>query len=211
MKNVRLLFGLLLGAAVMTTACDGGGYTEVDPISGCIDPAATNYNPDAEEDDGSCMYGDGTGGAGGTGGTGGGVDLTQIPSIEILEINLTSFDFGGQGESGELEFFTEVYNHGSGQWMFVGVNNTNSCMEVAASGDLPVDLLCPNSLVIDNDHFNSQIQLEVADADVNTDDDYFGTVSFTPADYIDASTGSKTITLSNTSGIGYTLEIFISW
>ena len=30
--------------------------TEPEPIEGCTDPEANNYDEDAEEDDGSCEY-----------------------------------------------------------------------------------------------------------------------------------------------------------
>lgn len=38
------------------TAAQGGGGDPADPIRGCTDATATNYNASAEEDDGSCEY-----------------------------------------------------------------------------------------------------------------------------------------------------------
>ena len=32
------------------------GYVTQEPIKGCTDPAAVNYNPDAVENDLSCLY-----------------------------------------------------------------------------------------------------------------------------------------------------------
>ncbi len=40
-------------SGTVTTEDDGGGS---DPVYGCTDPAATNYNPDATASDGSCQY-----------------------------------------------------------------------------------------------------------------------------------------------------------
>ena len=40
-----------------STVCGGGG---TDPVLGCTDPNADNYNPDATEDDGSCSYAPGS-------------------------------------------------------------------------------------------------------------------------------------------------------
>jgi hypothetical protein len=34
----------------------GGGSTAPDPVFGCTDPEANNYNPSATDDDGSCTY-----------------------------------------------------------------------------------------------------------------------------------------------------------
>lgn len=52
-------FLLFTAAVALAVACKKDG---------CTDQSATNYNEDANNDDGSCMY-DGTGGGGGTGGT----------------------------------------------------------------------------------------------------------------------------------------------
>jgi len=41
-----------------STVCGGGGGP--DPVLGCTDPNADNYNPDATEDDGSCTYAPGS-------------------------------------------------------------------------------------------------------------------------------------------------------
>ena len=47
---------LLSGGAPYQGGIGECGGVVVDPISGCIDPAAVNYNPDAILDDGSCLY-----------------------------------------------------------------------------------------------------------------------------------------------------------
>jgi len=49
MKKMKKLLYLFLAVSFIFTACK--------KEQGCIDPIATNYNADAEEDDGSCTYG----------------------------------------------------------------------------------------------------------------------------------------------------------
>ncbi|MFN8865233.1 MAG: T9SS type A sorting domain-containing protein [Flavobacteriales bacterium] len=46
---------------------DGDGVCDAEEIPGCTNPAATNYNPDATDDDGSCEFEPGAGCGGGLG------------------------------------------------------------------------------------------------------------------------------------------------
>jgi uncharacterized membrane protein YgcG len=55
----------------------GGGGGDEDPILGCTDPDADNFDPDATEDDGSCIVDNGNGG-GGDNGNGGGSDTPPV-------------------------------------------------------------------------------------------------------------------------------------
>lgn len=61
MKTTQL-FTLIIGSAMVLAACKK---------EGCTDQSADNYDPNAENDDGSCVY-DGTGGGDGDGDGGGG-------------------------------------------------------------------------------------------------------------------------------------------
>jgi hypothetical protein len=62
MKTAGIVIGVLMvGGAVIalsnTASASGGGDTTT-PVKGCMNPDSTNYNPDATEDDGSCVFAD---------------------------------------------------------------------------------------------------------------------------------------------------------
>ena len=52
MKKIIYLFTALL---IVSCSTDDSGSTP-DPIQGCTDPQAVNYNPDADINDNSCLY-----------------------------------------------------------------------------------------------------------------------------------------------------------
>jgi len=43
-------------AILMSCSTDDDSQSIPDPIQGCTDPQAVNYNPDADENDNSCLY-----------------------------------------------------------------------------------------------------------------------------------------------------------
>lgn len=60
MKISRNLFVFSLLSLLIVTSCkkDPDPIDEPDPVSGCMDPMAINYNPKAELEDGTCEYAD---------------------------------------------------------------------------------------------------------------------------------------------------------
>lgn len=60
MKISRNFPAFLLLALLLVTACkpEPDPIDEPDPVYGCMDPDAINYNPDAEMADGTCEYAD---------------------------------------------------------------------------------------------------------------------------------------------------------
>lgn len=56
MKNLFYLL-LFLPIALLTSCSDSSSSSSSTPsVSGCTDDCALNYNPDANQDDGSCIY-----------------------------------------------------------------------------------------------------------------------------------------------------------
>jgi hypothetical protein len=53
MKKLTVNIKYLILSALLLVSINS---CEKAPVPGCTDPAATNYNPDATESDGSCMY-----------------------------------------------------------------------------------------------------------------------------------------------------------
>ncbi len=53
MRKAILLLGVIIGTVLSCSNADGSGG---DPVDGCTDPAAMNYDPAATQDDGSCEY-----------------------------------------------------------------------------------------------------------------------------------------------------------
>ena len=54
MKKLVLLMSFI--AILMSCSTDDDSQPIPDPIQGCTDPQAVNYNPDADENDNSCLY-----------------------------------------------------------------------------------------------------------------------------------------------------------
>ena len=54
MKKLLLLMSFI--AILMSCSTDDDSQSIPDPIQGCTDPQAVNYNPDADENDNSCLY-----------------------------------------------------------------------------------------------------------------------------------------------------------
>ena len=54
MKKLVLLMSFI--AILMSCSTDDDSQSIPDPIQGCTDPQAVNYNPDADENDNSCLY-----------------------------------------------------------------------------------------------------------------------------------------------------------
>ena len=54
MKKLLLLMSFI--AILMSCSTDDDSQPIPDPIQGCTDPQAVNYNPDADENDNSCLY-----------------------------------------------------------------------------------------------------------------------------------------------------------
>ncbi len=55
------------GTGLVFIDADGDGVCNAEEVSGCTNPAAINYDPDATDDDGSCEFEPGTGCGGGLG------------------------------------------------------------------------------------------------------------------------------------------------
>lgn len=136
-----------------------------------------------------------------------GFTLSDVEEFDIDEINITAFDFTSSNEP-DQEFYIEVWDGANYNYQGDISNCTTQQTEV---GDLPEELLCISYLTYQYASFNNDIEIELWDEDQNSNDDSFGAVSFKPADYIDAESGTKTIILSNGGNIGYTVEILISW
>ena len=59
-SKLRALLMCTLMIASALAGCLGGDDDDeepAEPVMGCMDEAATNYNSEADEDDGSCEYG----------------------------------------------------------------------------------------------------------------------------------------------------------
>ena len=59
-KCVNTPVRTLIATAITNGDYEGDGVDECDEVSGCASASATNYNPLATNDDGSCVWGDGS-------------------------------------------------------------------------------------------------------------------------------------------------------
>ncbi|MGB0891917.1 MAG: hypothetical protein ACPGUU_06155 [Flavobacteriaceae bacterium] len=183
MRKVRLFLSVItVGAFVLVTSCSKEETPE--PVE--ITDEETNNNNNS--------------GGGNT------FDINEVDEFDIDEINLVSFDFNATNET-DQEFYIEVWQSGNLNYQ----GNLGCVTQNTEAGDLPEELLCVNYLTYQNATFNNTIEIELWDEDQNSNDDDYGSVSFTPSDYIDAESGSKTITLTDGGNVGYTVEILISW
>ena len=57
-----------------------GGGAKPKPVYGCTDPAATNYNPSATKDDGSCVYADTT---------------PPVTTVALIQVSVTGYTWTG--------------------------------------------------------------------------------------------------------------------
>jgi hypothetical protein len=138
--------------------------------------------------------------------TGTGFDLSDVDEFDIDEVNIISFDFASQTEP-DLEFYTDIWD--GSNWVYLG-SDVNCIESQTEAADLPVDVIC-NEVTILNAQFQNSIDIEIWDEDQNSNDDNFGTVSFTPTDHITSISGNKTITLTDGGNVGYTVQVVISW
>ena len=108
-------------AALFGYDCDGNcildenenGICDGDELEGCMDPVACNYDPNANIDNGSCIY----------------VDLnlfndTTLCSSEILELNIDGTYESYFWSNGSSESSIEIYNSGT---YFVTINDEFGC------------------------------------------------------------------------------------
>lgn len=120
-----------------------------DPIPGCKDPSANNYNPDATEDDGSCTYN--------TTPTG------NFCEIEIGDLKITdvTFDNYGEGDDEEWYLLDEVE-------IEVEIENTHNTDDIK---NVLVEIM-----ILDEDGYDvtKDFEFEDTEIDLNTikDDDY---------------------------------------
>ena len=55
MKNFRNYFYVLLFVPILSTSCSDDSDEASEPVIGCSDPGAVNYNPNADQQ-GECLY-----------------------------------------------------------------------------------------------------------------------------------------------------------